>query len=193
MCLNQQHLSRRFLSHVPQISISDRHVAWGQSTPDRATLNYRPWKHVTPKFRIIQHSDISPRFIASQTEKKKVFFHPMLPDFRKSNALWQVPRLRPFVLVIVVCRYRWVWEHCWNESDQGKPKYSKKKSLFASVSRSHVDLPGIEPGPPRWQAGGLSHDTAIFGYKKLQHVPQREHSSSITKTNRFFWGGNNRC
>jgi len=37
-------------------------------------------------------------------------FYPMLPNIRKSIAFWQVPRLRPFVLLArATCRWRWVW------------------------------------------------------------------------------------
>jgi hypothetical protein len=46
-------------------------------------------------------------------------------------------------------------EHRWNEIDRGKPKYSGKNlSQFHFVHhKSHMDLPGIEPGPPGWEAG----------------------------------------
>jgi len=38
----------------------------------------------------------------------KGLFHPMLPDFRNSTALWKVPRLRQFVLLLR-SRWRWSW------------------------------------------------------------------------------------
>jgi hypothetical protein len=49
-----------------------------------------------------------------------------------------------------------VMEHRWNEIDRGKPKYSGKNlSQCHFVHRkSHMDWPGIEPGPPQWEAGG---------------------------------------
>jgi hypothetical protein len=46
-------------------------------------------------------------------------------------------------------------EHRWNESDRGKPKYSGKtlsQSHFV-YNKSHMDWPGIEPEPPRLEAG----------------------------------------
>jgi hypothetical protein len=45
-------------------------------------------------------------------------------------------------------------EHRWNEIDRGKPKYSGKNlSQYHFVhQKSHMDWPGIEPGPPRWEA-----------------------------------------
>jgi hypothetical protein len=48
-----------------------------------------------------------------------------------------------------------VMEHWWNEIDRGKPKYSEKNlSQCHSVRhKSHMDCPGIEPGPPPWEAG----------------------------------------
>jgi hypothetical protein len=48
-----------------------------------------------------------------------------------------------------------VMEHRWNETDRGKPMHSEKNlSQFHFVHhKSHMDRPGIEPGPPRWEAG----------------------------------------
>jgi hypothetical protein len=49
-----------------------------------------------------------------------------------------------------------VMEHRWNEIDRGKPKNSGKNlSQYRFVQhKSHMDWPGIEPAPPRWEAGG---------------------------------------
>jgi hypothetical protein len=42
------------------------------------------------------------------TNKVKILFYPMLPDFRKRTSFWEVLRLRPFVLLVRVnCRRRW--------------------------------------------------------------------------------------
>jgi hypothetical protein len=49
-----------------------------------------------------------------------------------------------------------IWmEHRWNKIDKEKPKYLEKTlSQFHFVHRkSHMDRPGIESGPPRWEAG----------------------------------------
>jgi hypothetical protein len=47
-----------------------------------------------------------------------------------------------------------VMEHRWNEIDRGKPKYSGKNLSQCHFvhHKSHMDRPGIEPGPPRWKA-----------------------------------------
>jgi hypothetical protein len=49
-----------------------------------------------------------------------------------------------------------VMEHWWDEIDRGKPKYSEKNLSQCHFVRhkSHTDGPGIEPGPPWWDAGG---------------------------------------
>jgi hypothetical protein len=61
--------------------------------------------------------------------------------------------------VFFVC----VMEHRWNEIDRGKPKYSGKNLSHCHFVhyKSHIDWPGIEPEPSRWEAfdNRLSHDT----------------------------------
>jgi hypothetical protein len=48
-----------------------------------------------------------------------------------------------------------VMEHRWNEIDRGKPKYSGENLSQCHFvhNKSHMDRLGIEPGPPRWEAG----------------------------------------
>jgi hypothetical protein len=47
-----------------------------------------------------------------------------------------------------------VMEHRWNEIDREKPKYSRKilSQCHFVNHKSYIDRPGIEPGPPRWEA-----------------------------------------
>jgi hypothetical protein len=46
-------------------------------------------------------------------------------------------------------------EHQWNEIDTGKPKYSGKNLSQRHFvhNKPHMDWPGIETGPLRWEAG----------------------------------------
>jgi hypothetical protein len=46
-------------------------------------------------------------------------------------------------------------EHRGNKIDRGKPKYSgiNLSQCHSVYHKSHMDWTGIEPGPPRWEAG----------------------------------------
>ena len=43
-------------------------------------------------------------------------------------------------------------ERCWNHTDKWQPKYSEKDPYHCYIShhKSHMEWPGIEPGPPLW-------------------------------------------
>jgi hypothetical protein len=61
----------------------------------------------------------------------------------------------PVMKMISVFSFFRVMEHRWNETDRGKPKYSGKNlsQCHFVYHKSRMDWPGIEPGPPRWEAG----------------------------------------
>jgi hypothetical protein len=48
-----------------------------------------------------------------------------------------------------------VMEHQWNEIDRGKPTTRRKTCPSATLSTTYPTWtwPGIEPGPPQWEAG----------------------------------------
>jgi hypothetical protein len=48
-----------------------------------------------------------------------------------------------------------VMGHRWNKTDIWKPKYSEKNlsQCYFVNHKSHMDWPGIEPAPSRWEAG----------------------------------------
>jgi len=48
--------------------------------------------------------------VETQNVESTLPFYPVLPDFQKSTAFWNVPKLCPFVLLVrATCRWRWVW------------------------------------------------------------------------------------
>jgi hypothetical protein len=65
------------------------------------------------------------------------------------------PVMKMTMMIIIFVLFL-VMEHRWNEINRGKPKYSEKNLSQCHFVhyKSHMDWPGIEPGPPRWEAGG---------------------------------------
>jgi len=45
-------------------------------------------------------------------------------------------------------------EHWWNDTDKGKARHLAKNLIPCQLSTKNlnIDWPGIEPGPPRWEA-----------------------------------------
>jgi hypothetical protein len=82
--------------------------------------------------------------------------------------LWRAPQQmlrthRSFGAYCATLWWRWlvffsffcVVEHRWNEIDSGKLKYSGKNlsQCHFDHHKFHMDWPGIETGPPGWEAG----------------------------------------
>jgi hypothetical protein len=67
-----------------------------------------------------------------------------------------------YVSILRIPQMIWVWRATVEWYWQGKPNNSEKNlSQCHSVHyKSHMDWPGRETGPPRWEAGDLSHGTA---------------------------------
>jgi hypothetical protein len=80
-------------------------------------------------------------------------------------------------------------EHRWNETDRRKPKYSGENlSQCHSVHhKSHMHWPGIEPGPPRWEAGRYSpepwHDLYgnLIGTFKTAHFKRNDEVAGLCR------------
>jgi hypothetical protein len=66
------------------------------------------------------------------------------------------PVMKMMMMKIIFLSFLLVMEHQWNEIGMGKRKYSGKNLSQCRFvhHKSHMDWPGIEPGPPRWEAGG---------------------------------------
>jgi hypothetical protein len=70
-----------------------------------------------------------------------------------TNPAWTNPGIR--VSAVGGRRLTALMDHQWNDIDRRKPKYSGKNlSQCHFVNHKfHMNWPGIEPGPPRWEAG----------------------------------------
>jgi hypothetical protein len=72
---------------------------------------------------------------------------------------WGGVRLSPLGTSATICpivpapddRWWWMRSRRWNENLQGKPKYSEKTcpQCHFVQQKSHMNCPGLEPGPPR--------------------------------------------
>jgi hypothetical protein len=100
----------------------------------------------------------------STKESKTIFFG----EGPRSRCYGRIAALR---LIVQLCdeddslfSFFRVMEHRWNETDRGKQKYSGKilSQCHFLHHKFHMDWPGIEHGPLRWEAGDyrLSHGTA---------------------------------
>jgi hypothetical protein len=74
----------------------------------------------------------------------KVLFYATLAVFRKAVAVWNVPRLRPFILLITaVCTYMEMnIEYWWNNKDWGRKRNNSEKTLsqcYFVRNKSHKD------------------------------------------------------
>jgi len=86
----------------------------------------------------------------------EVLFYPTPPDFLKSTTCWKVPKICPFDLATTrTCRrIRKVVEWHWEEKTD---VLGENPAPVRVHHTSHMEWPGIETGPPWWQAGDLPH------------------------------------
>jgi hypothetical protein len=81
-------------------------------------------------------------------------------------------------------------EHQWNEIDRGKPTTRRKTCPNATLSTTNLTWtwPGIEPGPPWWEAGEPWH-----GHKPTDTGTSRQARQTNERSNPLlaFWGLSN--
>ena len=75
-------------------------------------------------------------------------FHPMLPDFRKSNDFWKVSRFCPFVLLVrATRRRRWVWSIGGMTLTRENRASRTKPCPSATMPTTNLTWTELEPKP----------------------------------------------
>jgi hypothetical protein len=125
--------------------------------------------------------------------RKKLLLYSVLFDFRKSIAVWKVPRFRTSVLVRATCRWRWVLTI--GRMILTGEKLSTMGKTCSSVIfphyKSHVNCSGNKPGLPRSkpsQSYGAAFERLRLTWVliNIQSVPRSKHSVSVIKTSRLM-------
>ena len=87
--------------------------------------------------------------------RKKLLLSSVLLDFRKSIAVWKVPRFRTSLLGRATCRWRWVLTigGIILAGEMLSTRGKTCSSVTLSHYKSHMDWPGNNLGLPRSEAG----------------------------------------
>jgi hypothetical protein len=66
-----------------------------------------------------------------------------------------VSELLRLIDILFIPQMIWIGARRWNDTDRGKPKNSEKSLSQCHFihHKFHMDWPGREPRPPRWEAG----------------------------------------
>jgi len=129
---------------------------------------------------------------------KEVLFYPVFPNYRKSIAIWKVPRHRPFILLVrTTLRLIRVRSIGGMIIDRVKPQYSEETAARYHFVHHKISykltwdrIRAFEDN--RSVTNCQSHDTTIEDstYCTLYQLPgrtsQRTNSISTKKTSRFM-------
>ena len=115
VCHKQYELYSKPLQESVNPHMHDTYRTWALnyrhlSADTKAELTERSRRYGVEVTEVCRKADVF-NFANPLKTNGKVLSYPMLPDFRKSIAVWKVPRLRPFALLVRAAR-RWRWVTC---------------------------------------------------------------------------------
>jgi len=144
-------VNKHILSHPKIEPRIDPPVSWSQCWPlSRLTVlfQYCIKKVFHPVMRALWQKLLFPTLSLWKTNGST--FYPKLPDCRKSFVFRKLLMSRPLVLPVRAASRKWcAWSIGGINTDS---EWHLSHCHFVHY-KSRMDWPGIEPGPPRWEAG----------------------------------------
>jgi hypothetical protein len=139
------------LSFVRQTSDVHEHCQQGLMVPARRMRVEKQWTLPITQLHNCEHYSV-------YTITQFAMLHDQLVDsFPPEGGVGLVPKRGCLLTLAYYAFPRWYEfeERRWNDIDRGKQKNSEKNLSQCHFVHniSHMDWPGREPGPPRWEAG----------------------------------------